>query len=310
MNISFGSLKKCSLCPRNCHADRFSGPTGYCRSDHHYHINSIVRHTGEEPLISGQHGICNIFFHNCNLQCVYCQNHQISDNTAPKPFDDWSLEKITGIIVKHLEAGCKSIGFVTPSHHIPHVVSIIRAFENYRPKPIFVYNTNAYDKAEVLRELEGLIDIYLPDLKYASEELSALYSDAKDYPAVSHRALKEMYRQKGAVLHLLDDDHAESGLIVRHLVLPGHIDNSLAVLRFIAEELSPKVHISLMSQYYPTYKAGAYSTLNRKLSAGEYNRVVAEMENLGLCNGWIQELDSHDNYRPDFSKEHPFESGN
>jgi len=158
-----------------------------------------------------------------------------------------------------------------------------------------------------LRELEGLIDIYLPDLKYASEQLSATYSDAADYPSVSRKALKEMYRQKGAALHRLDDDHAESGIIIRHLVLPRHIDNSIAVLRFIAGELSPKIHISLMSQYYPTHKAHLYPDINRSLLPKEYDRVIFEMEDLGLTNGWIQQLESHDNYRPDFSKEEPFE---
>jgi putative pyruvate formate lyase activating enzyme len=307
MKVSFDSLKKCNLCPRNCNADRFSGHSGYCRSDYQYNINSIVNHKGEEPLISGKNGICNVFFNHCNLQCVFCQNHQISNNLSINTDNSWCLEQIISIIHKHLENGCKSIGFVSPSHQIPQVISIIRAFDNYHPKPIFVYNTNAYDKAEVLKELEGMIDIYLPDLKYASETLSFEYSDAADYPSISRKALKEMFRQKGAVLHLLDKDHAESGIIIRHLVLPGHVENSISVLRFIAEELSPKIHISLMSQFYPTYKANLYPNINRTLTSEEYDQVITEMENLGMSNGWIQELDSKDNYRPDFIKEHPFE---
>jgi putative pyruvate formate lyase activating enzyme len=307
MKVSFGSLKKCSLCPHNCNADRFSGHSGYCRSGYQYNINSIVNHKGEEPLISGINGICNIFFNHCNLQCVFCQNHQISDNFSISTNDSWSLERIISSIHKHLENGCKSIGFVSPSHQIPQVISIIRAFENYKPKPIFLYNTNSYDKVEVLKELEGLIDIYLPDLKYASEQLSLEYSGARDYPAISRKALKEMFRQKGAVLHLLDENYAESGIIIRHLVLPGHVENSILVLRFIAEELSTKVHVSLMSQFYPTYKTHLFPNINRTLTSGEYDQVITEMENLGISNGWIQELDSEDHYRPDFRKKHPFE---
>jgi putative pyruvate formate lyase activating enzyme len=308
MKVSFEFLKKCNLCPHNCNVNRFSGQLGYCRSGYQYNVNSIVNHKGEEPLISGKNGICNVFFNHCNLQCVFCQNHQISDNFSISTNDSWSFERIISTINKHLQNGAKSIGFVSPSHQIPQMISIIRAFENYKPKPIFVYNTNAYDKAEVLKELEGLIDIYLPDLKYASEQLSLAYSGASDYPAISRNALKEMFRQKGAVFHLLDEDHAESGIIIRHLVLPGHVENSISVLRFIAEELSPNVHISLMSQFYPTYKAHLFPNINRTLTSEEYDLVIAEMENLGMTNGWIQELESHDNYRPDFLKDHPFES--
>ncbi len=306
MDVSFRALTKCNLCPRHCNANRFSSAKGYCKSDSHYHIQSIVAHHGEEPLISGKHGICNVFFRNCNLQCVYCQNHQISDNSANKTSENWSFIKVINSITQLLQSGCKSIGFVTPSHHIPHVISIIKAFENYSPRPVFVYNTNAYDKVEVLQQLEGLIDIYLPDMKYFSEEISLKYSDAKNYPQVSQKALKEMFRQKGSVLHLMDDNHAEAGLIVRHLVLPGHIDNSIAILRFIAEEISVKTHISLMSQYYPTYKASLFNNINRKLTQKEYFTVVEEMDKLGLMNGWIQEMESTEHYRPDFERDEPF----
>jgi putative pyruvate formate lyase activating enzyme len=307
MKLTFEALKNCNLCPRNCHTDRFAGANGYCKSDYRYNISSIVNHKGEEPLISGTNGLCNIFFSHCNLQCVYCQNHQISDNSAASGSRSWSFDEIISSIKKHLDSGCRAIGFVTPSHHIPHVVSIIKAFEHYNPKPIFVYNTNAYDKVEVLKQLEGLIDVYLPDLKYASGELSAVYSGAADYPSVSRLAVKEMFRQKGAALHLLDEHQAESGLIIRHLVLPGHIDNSIAILRFIAEELSPKIHVSLMSQYYPAHKADSLVPLNRTLTVKEYHTVLNEMEKLGLSNGWIQQLESHASYVPDFEKEHPFE---
>lgn len=306
MDISFHALKKCRLCPRNCGADRFAGNAGYCRSDHGYNISSVVAHRGEEPPISGEHGICNIFFNHCNLQCVYCQNFQISDNALNASLHYRDFEKILADVQHYLDSGCKAIGFVSPSHNIPQVISMIKAFENYKPKPVFVYNSNGYDKVETLKELEGLIDIYLPDMKYLDNNLSLELSDANDYPAIARQALKEMFRQKGAVLHYLDEVHAESGMIIRHLVLPGHIQNSLDVLHFIAEELSPKIHISLMSQYYPIYKATKYKNIDQPLNKSEYDIVVNEAEKLGLTNGWIQELDSKDHYRPNFESDHPF----
>ncbi|HOY32742.1 MAG TPA: 4Fe-4S cluster-binding domain-containing protein [Bacteroidales bacterium] len=308
MDISFKSLAKCLLCPRNCGVDRFAGSSGYCHSDYHYNISAVVAHHGEEPVISGKHGICNIFFSHCNLQCVYCQNFQISQNASAHQPAYRDVEKILADIQHHLNSGCRAIGFVSPSHQIPQMASIIRAFEHHQPRPVFVYNSNGYDKVETLRKLEGLIDIYLPDLKYMDAGLALTYSDAKDYPEVAQKGLKEMFRQKGAALHYLDTGQAESGIIIRHLVLPGHIQNSLDVLHFIAEELSPKIHVSLMSQYYPVYKATENDTINRSLSRKEYDTVVNEAEKLGLTRGWIQELSSHDHYRPDFRNTHPFEN--
>jgi len=307
MDISFTALRNCNLCPRNCHADRFSGNTGYCRSGHHYGISSVVVHRGEEPPISGTNGICNIFFGHCNLQCIYCQNHQISDNDSKIPEKYHDLESVLAVIQSHLDSGCRAIGFVSPSHQVPQMVSIIKAFEQHRPKPVFVYNSNGYDKAETLRELEGMIDIYLPDFKYFDGILSQNFSGAIDYPEVAKKALKEMFRQKGPVLHYLDNVHAESGMIIRHLVLPGHIQNSLDILHFIAEELSPKMHISLMSQYYPVHHAFKYPELSETLLNKEYEIIVNEAEKLGLNRGWIQQLDSSGHYRPDFENQHPFE---
>lgn len=304
MDISFAALRSCNLCPRNCNANRFAGNQGWCKTDHQYHIASVVNHRGEEPAISGSNGICNIFFNHCNLQCIYCQNHQISDNnTTPEA---WNFEKLLQNIMVHLNSGCQSLGFVSPSHQIPQMLSVIRALQHLKPKPIFVYNSNGYDKAEVLRELEGLIDVYLPDLKYASDQTAMNYSGANNYVDASQKALREMFRQKGAALHYNDDAYAESGLIVRHLVLPGHITESLQILRFIADELSPKVHVSLMAQYFPTSAASAHPNLNRTLTQHEYETVAREMETLGLSNGWLQDLESNRNYRPDFEKEEPF----
>ena len=174
-------------------------------------------------------------------------------------------------------------------------------------RPVTVYNTSSYDKAEVIQSLSGLIDVYLPDFKYVTASLAGAYSEAYNYPDVAIRALREMYYQKGSVLMIDDYGRAESGMIIRHLVLPGHVDESIRVLEVLADRLSPGVHISLMSQYNPSSVVMNHPVLNRQLRSEEYDEVVAAMHRLGFRNGWVQDLDSNVNYRPDFSKENPFE---
>ncbi len=173
--------------------------------------------------------------------------------------------------------------------------------------PVWVYNTNAYDRAETLRSLEGMIDVYLPDLKYMEGDLSASLSGAADYPEVASAALREMFRQKGSALHLDDRDTALSGLIVRHLVLPGQVGNSQKVIRFLAAELSPKIHLSLMAQYYPVKRVSGHPTLKRTIFASEYQQVIDEMESCSIHRGWVQDVESSEFYRPDFENDHPFE---
>lgn len=299
-------LKDCTICPRECHANRWEYPMGTCRSDTSFSIASICIHKGEEPVISGPKGICNIFFTNCNLQCVYCQNHQISDTGIPRTSFRMELSEIVNEVTAILDQGINMVGFVSPSHFIPHMKIIIQAIKARGYSPRWVYNTNAYDKAITLQSLEDLIDIYLPDFKYMDPMLARSLSGAEDYPVFAAAAIREMYRQKGSALHLSGEDTAESGIIIRHLVLPGQVQNSLQVLRYIAEEISPKLHISLMSQYYPTAGVIDHPFLHRELYREEYRKVVDEMERLGLENGWIQGLESTAHYRPDFGQEHPF----
>ncbi len=301
------TLHDCALCPRNCHADRFSAKLGYCKASSDFTISSICIHRGEEPVISGSKGICNIFFTHCNLQCRFCQNHQISDNQIDGTPFVLSLEAVTRQVTRILDRGINIVGFVSPSHMIPHVKAIIRAVKNRGYEPTWVYNSNGYDKVETLRDLEKVIDVYLPDLKYMDSRLAAKLSDAADYPEVAGIALKEMLRQKGTTLIINDNGYAESGLLIRHLVIPGNIDNSIEVLRFIAEELSPMVHIGLMSQYYPAHLAFSEMELSRSLTKKEYERVVKAMDEFGIRRGFIQEMESFNHYRPDFNKNHPFE---
>ncbi len=300
-------LKNCKICPRNCGVNRFSKKLGYCNSDACFNIASICIHKGEEPVISGKNGICNIFFSRCNMQCIYCQNYQISRNKEEIIENKLELKEVIEKIKVILDFGCKAVGFVSPSHFIPHVKVIINALHSLGIKPIIVYNSNAYDKVEKLKELEGMIDVYLPDFKYMDKKLAKDYSDAYNYPEIASKAIKEMYRQKGSTLIINDDGQAESGLIIRHLVLPNHIDNSIKVLKYIAKEISTSVHISLMSQYYPTKNVANHPDLGRTLSTDEYKKVINQMKSLGFYKGWLQQLDSSEYYNPDFVEENPFE---
>ncbi len=185
--------------------------------------------------------------------------------------------------------------------------AIILELHHRGKHPLIVMNTNAYDRVETLKELEGLVDVYLPDFKYADALLGQEYSDVADYPDIAIRAIREMYRQKGSMLYTDEQGIAASGLIIRHLVLPGAVENSISVLRRIAEEISTSVHISLMSQYYPIESVRNHPLLGRKLSVEEYNAVIEEMQNLGFYRGWVQEMDSPQCYQPDFVRNHPFE---
>lgn len=300
------TVEYCSFCPRNCKADRNRGILGYCNSENNYSIASICCHKGEEPPISGVNGICNVFFSHCNLQCIYCQNYQISNNSVNNQnFSD--LNDVIYNIIELLDNGCKAVGLVSPSHFVMQVKEIIITLKSLGYSPYFVYNTNSYDKLETIKSLEGMIDIYLPDFKYMENDISMQYSGVNDYPEIALKAIIEMYRQKGSNLVSEDKFHASSGLIIRHLVLPGNINNSIRVLNAIAENLSNKVYISLMSQYCPTINVKNHKVLNRLLTSKEYDLVIKEMEKLGFENGWIQELDSNNNYLPDFNKLNPFE---
>jgi len=299
-------LSHCTLCPRECGVNRFEGGTGYCGMDTGMNIASICVHRGEEPPISGPYGICNIFFAGCNLRCIYCQNHDISRPGAEFFRSPKTLIETLDTIENILSDKIRAVGFVSPSHVVPQVKAIIRGLNARGLKPITVYNTNSYDKPEVIDSLDGMIDVWLPDFKYTNREISKEYSDAFDYPDVALKALKRMYFQMGSVLSLDRAGRAERGMLIRHLVLPGHADESIKVLRSIAEELSTGVNIALMSQYHPTPFVKDYAQLNRPLYLKEYESAVNAMEELEFRNGWIQDMESFRNYRPDFSKEHPF----
>lgn len=300
-------LSNCTLCPRECGVNRFEGGDGYCGMDAGFNIASICIHRGEEPAISGPDGICNIFFSGCNLHCIFCQNHEISHPGGDAGLSRQSLGYVLDQVEKILASGIRALGFVSPSHVFPQVKAIIRGLKARGLNPITIYNTNGYDKPEVIDSLDGLIDVYLPDYKYVTPEIAEEFSDASDYPSVAIKALKRMYYQKGSTLPLDNESRAMNGILIRHLVLPGHTEESKKVLRSIADELSTGVHLSLMSQYHPTPFVKDHLTLSRSLYKEEYEMISESMENLGFRNGWVQDMDSYKNYRPDFSRDHPFE---
>jgi putative pyruvate formate lyase activating enzyme len=307
MNYNYlDELADCALCPRECHANRLKERAGYCKSDASFDIGAICKHMGEEPVISGKKGICNVFFAHCNIQCTYCQNYQISRNKKQIMGKEMTIDEVVSAIIKILDSGVELLGFVSPSHYIPHMKAIIHALHQQDRRPVIVYNSNAYDKVETLRSLEGMVDVYLPDFKYSNKKLAKEFSDAPDYPKTALKAIKEMVRQKGTSLQLNDDGQAVSGVIIRHLVLPGFVKNSQDVLQLIAEEISSFVHVSLMSQYYPSPDVVNHPQIGRTITKKEYDEVVNKMEQLGLYRGWLQEHESNENYRPDFFNDQPF----
>ncbi|MCK9167824.1 MAG: 4Fe-4S cluster-binding domain-containing protein [Bacteroidales bacterium] len=297
----------CCFCPHHCHAMRQQGETGFCGLDDQLYISSICRHRGEEPAISGATGICNVFFAHCNLQCIYCQNHQISDNRIHADRFLISLHEVCDRITALLDTGISSVGFVSPSHQIPQMIQIIETLHKRNYFPLIIYNTNSYDSVDTLIAIENYVDVYLADLKYYEDNLAFRFSGVHHYSGIARAAIREMIRQKGINLITNAAGLATKGVIVRHLVLPGHIDNTIAVLNAVADELNPKITLSLMAQYYPSHKAGGIEGINRTLYPHEYERVLSYMEFLGIENGWIQELESQSNYLPDFTLDDPFE---
>ncbi|RJX19710.1 MAG: radical SAM protein [Desulfobulbus sp.] len=299
-------LATCRECPRGCGVNRLQGPTGFCATGAGFSVGAVCRHRGEEPVF-GEEGVCNVFFTLCNLQCRYCQNYQISRKPRPDIAHELTLPELVGRIRRILAEGVRHVGFVSPSHVFPQMEALMEELAGDRPAPVFVMNTNGYDLAEQIRRLAGRMHVYLPDLKYMDPDLSRRYSGCPDYPAVAQAALREMFRQKGPELVLDDQGVIESGLIIRHLVLPGQVENSKAALRFIARELSPEITISLMAQYMPIPAVADDPELGRRLSSAEYGEVLEELDRLGMENGWVQDLASQDYYCPDFALSHPFE---
>ena len=295
------NTEHCSLCPRACGVDRQSGATGFCGATSAAEVGAVCLHRGEEPPLNP---IVNLFFAHCNLQCIYCQNWQISAESGTRKTE--SVESLAGRVCALLPESGGMLGLVTAAHYAHLLPALLDAVRQRGFNPTVVYNSGGYESVETLRSLEGLVDIYLPDFKYMDSDLARTYSHAADYPEVAQAALREMRRQVGGGLKVDDSGHAYRGLIVRHLVLPGAVDNSLRCLDWLADEFPFGLHLSLMAQYFPP-RPGLPSPLDRPLFPDEYRTVVHHAEDLGLTDGWIQELEAQTHYRPDFNKHNPFE---
>ncbi len=294
-------LAACDLCPRRCGVNRLAGETGACGVGRKIALAASVPHFGEEPPISGDRGAGTLFLGGCNLRCVYCQNHQIS--RLELPVARLGAEELSTEILRLQERGCHNIEFVTPSHVVPQILEALAlAVERGLDLPV-IYNTGGYDSRDVLAALDGVVDLYLPDFKYADAKAAAELSGAPDYWEVTCQAIREMVRQCGA-LELDEHGIARRGVIVRHLVLPCDLAGSGRVLVFLAG-LDPRPAISLMAQFYPP-PGSHHPALQRPLLPDEYERVRQMLTQLGLDKGWVQELVAKSNYRPDFSQPDPF----
>lgn len=286
-------LDKCTICPHKCGINRNEGKIGRCKANEKIKIALYSTHNFEEPCISGENGSGTVFFSNCNLNCVYCQNYEISQQGKGKEI---TIEELAQIFLEQQSKKVENINLVTPTSYTFQIIESIKiARKNGLEIPI-VYNTNGYETVETIRKLDGYVDIYLPDLKYAENEKAYKYSKIENYFEIATNAIKEMVRQVGK--HEFDENGImKKGVMIRHLVLPENVENSKKVLKWINDNLKDYVYISVMAQYFPTYKAKydeKYKELNRKLTENEWKQIEDYIDFLGFENGFVQELGEHE----------------
>lgn len=279
-------MSDCILCPRACHANRLQGQTGYCGQTADIMAARASLHYWEEPCISGTSGSGTVFFSGCNLKCVFCQNHNIAIGKAGRII---TPEHLTEIYLQLQEQGANNINLVTPTHFLPQIVLSLEAAKKQGLHIPVVYNTGSYESPDALHHLEGLVDIYLPDLKYFSTELSATYSHAPDYFETACAAIAEMYRQVGDPVIDPSTGLMQQGVIVRHLILPGQTKDSKKILRYLHETYGNHIYISIMNQYTPLPHAADIEELNRTVTPEEYDRVLRFAERIGIEQGFRQE---------------------
>ena len=282
-------LEKCEICPHKCNVNRENGQIGRCKCNDKIKIALVSTHEYEEPCISGKNGSGTVFFSNCNLNCIYCQNYEISQLGKGREI---TIEELADIFIKQQEKGVNNINLVTPTMYAYQIIEAIKiARKNGLGIPI-IYNTNGYERVETIKALDGYIDVYLPDLKYYSDTLSKKYSNVDKYFEVATKAIKEMYRQVGRAT-FNEEGIIQKGVIVRHLILPNHLQNTKHILKWIKENLGD-IYVSIMAQYFPTYKAKGDSLIGRKLTKKEYKEIENFLYTLDLQNGYIQELGEHE----------------
>ena len=304
-------LADCDICPKDCRVNRLENQIAACYSGYKPVVSSYCVHFGEEPLLVGskesdnENGVGNIFFGNCNLRCVYCQNYEISQNHKTEIKNEVTIERLAEMMLELQAKNVNAIGFVSPTHFVPQIVKAVETAARDGLNRPLVYNTNSYDSLEVLKLLDGIIDIYLPDLKYSEDEYGYKYSKIKNYVRHSREAITEMHRQVGSEL-VTENNLLKKGLIIRHLILPNDIAGSYDTLKFISE-LDNNISLSVMSQYYPTHKALTSDLLSRNIREREYVKVLDYLDEFRLENGFLQEFESENYYRPDFGdREEPF----
>jgi putative pyruvate formate lyase activating enzyme len=300
-------LASCDICPRECRVNRLQDERGYCHSGRLPVVSAVCAHHGEEPALSESRGSGTVFFGNCNMRCVYCQNYQISQDWKKQRSNEMDCRTLAERMLYLQDGlGCHNINFVSPSHFVPQLLrAVVEAVPLGLRVPL-VYNTGGYDSVASLKELDGVISIYLPDLRYASDRWARKFSRARHYVARARQAIKEMYRQVG---NLVVDESgvAQKGLIVRHLILPNGLAGSEESLAWLVRELSPAVTVSIMSQYKPMHRAPQIPLLSQKISVAEHEAVLRLLTDLGIENGWVQEMGAAEEYLPDFEREgHPF----
>ena len=291
-------LKDCRICPRNCGVDRFV-TSGYCGAGAELTINLAQLHYGEEPVLSGSRGSGTIFLSHCNLSCVFCQNHLISQEGWGT---NYSIEACAQLMLDLQDRGAHNINLVTPSHYSPQLKEALLLAKAQGLRLPIVWNSNAYEQVETLHSLNGLVDIYLPDLKYAHNAYAKRYSAAWNYPETALKAISEMQAQVGA-LDLDDAEIARKGLIIRLLVLPQRLAGIKQSLQRIAERIGTDVQLSLMAQYFPTHKAAQYPEINRGITPNEYEEALEAAQDLGFSKIWVQELSCSDDWTPQFKQE-------
>ena len=290
-------LAKCEICPFRCKVNRLSGQVGRCGCGDKIRVAKYQLHYFEEPCISGKSGSGTVFFSNCNFKCIFCQNYKISQEGKG---NEVTIEELANIFLKLQQEGANNINLVTPTMYAYQIIEAIKlARMNGLNLPI-IYNSNGYENVETLRDLRGYVDVYLPDLKYYADELAIKYSKAPNYFETATKAILEMINQVG-LPEFDENGMIKKGVIIRHLVLPGHIQNSKHILKWLKENVEGKTYVSVMAQYFPTYKAKEDEYLNRKLTRKEYSEIEQYLYLLDIQNGYMQELGKHEEeYVPDF----------
>ncbi len=288
--IELKQIEKCEICPHKCKVNRLQGNIGRCHSGKNVKIALASVHNFEEPCISGKNGSGTIFFSNCNMNCIYCQNYEISQLGKGKEI---SIEELADIFIKQQEKGVENINLVTPTSYTIQIIKAIEIAKNKGLKIPIVYNTNGYENVENIKRLKGYIDIYLPDLKYFYNELGNKYSKVNNYFEIASEAILEMYKQVGKPI-INSQGIMERGVIIRHLVLPNMIENSKKILKWIKDNLDNKVYVSIMAQYFPTYLAKDDKKINRKLTKEEFKEIEKYIEEIDIEQGFIQELGEHE----------------